>query len=326
MPRGGVAARSRLRLALLVVSSAALAGCVGEDPDSDTSALIVTGHCRVGGSGAVASGATFTGDVHDVGGTPAGSWNHTDSSGVLVGTPTSLVCRINGATLADVTGSGSWNGTAGYTYNLHVQDRGNASSPSRVPSAPVTETLVASRVYSPSEWNDGALSFADGALVAVPASLPVTEGNAGNQWARLTFVDHDTGEPTRCSYRGGASRANPTSAADIASGLSYEWARCETCAYDASGECVWETDPTIVIGTTLDVDSMELHVQHGSSRFPTCDDARTTVSLGITVHPFVITVPLPDYYRLSVFDPSGALVLFRDGDLTSGDLSIAQLP
>jgi hypothetical protein len=324
MPGCQVAARFPIWSAVV---SLALVGCMSaSDADLGSSDLVVTSHCTVAGAGTIASGAWFDGDIHDVGGVPMGSWDHDIASDALLGTPSTLVCRINGSRIADATGTGTWNGVPGYQYTLHVQDRGDPTIVSRVPGAPEAHTVVASRTYSPSVWTDGTLSFAAGALVAVPAALPVTVGNAGNQWTRLTFVDHDTGEPTRCSYRGGASTANPTGTADIARGLSYAWQRCETCTYDARGACVFETDPAIVVGTVLDVDSMELHVQHGSSRFPSCDDARTTVSLDLSATPFVMRSPDPDYYRLLVFDAAGTLVHFSDGDLVSGDLRIAQLP
>jgi hypothetical protein len=322
MPGRLVAARFPVLLVVL-----ALSGCVGpSDPSVGSDGLVITSHCSIEGSGVIASGAWFDGDIHDVGGVPTGAWDHDLASDALVGTPSTLVCRINGSRIADATGTGTWNGTPGYQYTLHVQDRGDPTLVSRVPGAPITQPLVATHTYSPSRWIDGTITFAEGALVAVPDVLPVTEGNAGNQWARLTFVDHDTGEPTRCSYRGGASTANPTRPSDIARGLTYVWDRCETCVYDSRGRCDYETDASIVVGTVLDVDSAELHVQQGSSRFPDCDDAVTTVTLQLTATPFVMSQPDPDYYRLLVFDAAGTLVHFSDGDLVSGDLTIAQLP
>ncbi len=381
MPRS-VVATSFLRMAAL--GAVVLTGCIGPDADVGAGELVITEHCIVSGAGALAGGDVLSGDVHDEGGVPVGSWDHAQGADELLGTPTTLVCRINGSRIADVTGSGSWNGAPGYSYTLHVQDRGDPSMPSRVAGTPETRTLVATHTYHPRAWTDGTTTFTDGALVSVPASLPVTQGNAGNEWAQLTFVDHDTGVPTRCSYRGGASRANPVGAADVALGLSYVWQSCETCVApapradgddhgddhgdddghhgddhgdhdddghhgddghgddddghhgdDGHGEChdddhtavcVWTTAPSVVVGTTLDVDSVDLHVENGSSRYPSCIRARTTVTLDLEASPFVLALPEPDYYRLLVFDPAGTVVLFTDGDLASGDLTIAQLP
>ena len=333
-------------------------GCVGA-PTADglEEALVVTGHCALEGSGELATGDTLAGDVRDSGGTPIGSWTHEGASSVFVGTPSTLVCRLNGSRVADVTGTGTYDGVPGYAYTLHVQDRGDPSGPTRVPGASEVDTIVATRTYRPSAWTDGALDFADGSLVAVPSSLPVTVGNGGNQWTHLTFVDHDTGEAIRCMYRGGASVPNPVRASDVTAGLAYAWQRCERlrCPDDDDGgehddddgdhrahgdddrsrdcrdhgdddECAYETDASIVPGTVLDVDAIELHIQNGSSRYPSTHAARTTVTLSLGVTPFIVRAPEPDYYRLLVFAPGGALVMTADGDLVAGDLGIALLP
>jgi hypothetical protein len=292
------------------------AGAVGEN-------LVVTSHCSVSGAGTLPSGDAASGDMYDESGIASGTWLHDGAAGDLVGAPTDIVCRINGSRIADVSGTGTYGGAPGHTFTLHVQDRGAPGGGARLPGDPEPRTIVASRLYSPSRWTDGVASFAEGALVEVPSALPVTVGNAGNQWARVTFVEHDSGDPIRCSYRGGASRANPVSAGDVALGLEYGWARCER--WDASSSS-FATDAAIVPGTVLDVDSIEVHVQHGSSRHPSCDAAETTVTLELMVTPLVTRPSEPDYYRLLVFDPSGALVLFSEGDLASGDIAVAELP
>lgn len=301
-------------------------GCGRDDGGAAaaTSTLVITSHCSLSGAGALSSGDSVAGDIHDEGGVATGSWTHDGAAGVLVASPAEIVCRINGSRVADVTGTGSYGGVAGHTFSLSVQDRGAPGGAMRLPGAPETRTLVGTRTYSPSRWTDGVTSFAEGALVAVPASLPVTVGNAGNQWAHLTFVDHDSGDPIRCSYRGGASRSNPVSPDDVARGLEYRWARCER--WNAAGGGAYERDASLVVGSVLDVDSIELHVQHGSSRYPSCDDAETTVTLALSVTPLASRPSEPDYYRLLVFGPTGDLVLFTDGDLASGDLAIAALP
>lgn len=322
--------QSRRRIVHLALAPIALAiGCIGA-PDTGTAGenLLVTSHCSLSGAGTLPSGDSLGGDVYDDAGSAAGGWTHDATGGALVGVPSSIECRMNGERLANVSGTGSFDGAPGYTWSLHVQDRGDPTMPTRVGGPAETRTIVATRTYSPSRWTDGEVSFAEGALVAVPATLPVTVGNAGNQWARLTFVDHDSGEPIRCSYRGGASRANPVSPADIALGTSYSWARCER--WDATSSS-YTTDASIVVGSVLDVDSIAVHVQHGSSRFPAspsgrCVNGQTTVSLSLTVTPMELRVGEADYYRLLVFDPAGSVALVADGDLASGDLAIALLP
>lgn len=320
-----VARFARLGLAL------SLAGCVGgADPISNDEALVVTSACRVSGAGTLATGESMSGDIHDDAGTAVGSWTHTLGTETFVGSPDVLTCRINGSTIADVMGTGSYEGVPGYSFTLHVQDRGDPSSPTRLPGPPETRTITASRTYSPSRWTDGTVDFADGALLEVPASLPVTVGNAGNGWTHLTFVDHDSGESIRCMYRGGAAHACPSTPSDTTAGLTYTFARCERLHCDPHpsrcDECAYETDGTIVPGTTLDVDSIELHVQSGSNRHPSYHSARTTVALSIEVSPFTTRPAEPDYYRFLVFDPSGAVVMLADGDVASGDLAIVRTP
>ncbi|MDQ3035007.1 MAG: hypothetical protein M3Y87_21550 [Myxococcota bacterium] len=312
---------SKLSVALIGVG---LAGCMASvDPSAAEEALITTGHCQVRGIGALASGDAMLGSIRDESGTPVGAWSHTTSSfDHLVGEPDSLVCRINGSTVADVDGVGTWNGAAGHFFRLHVQDRGEPGLPERVPGATETRTLAATRTYSPSRWTDGALTFAIGATVAIPASMPVTVGNAGNQWTWLTFVRAETFEPVRCMYRGGASMANPRDAADIEDGRTVSLARCQRFGFGTG----WESDPALVAGTELEVAAIELHVQHGSSRFPSRAGAETTVSVDLEVTPYVLRPRETDYYRIAVWDPAGTLVHFVDGDLVAGDLEVELLP
>ncbi len=42
------------------------------------------------------------------------------------GDPDLVRCRMNGSVVADLDGPGTWNGEAGYTFRLNVQDRGPA--------------------------------------------------------------------------------------------------------------------------------------------------------------------------------------------------------
>ena len=190
-------------------------------------------------------------------------------------------------------------------------------------------TLTATRTYSPSRWTDGDASWEDGAEVEIPASLPVTVGNGGNQWSRLTFVDYHSAEPIRCSYRGGASTANPRTPADIARGESYDFAFCErwVCDDTASAHgcdgCDWERDPALVPGVSIDASSVEAHVQHGSSRFPDRHHAQTTIAVDLDVTPYIETPGLADKYKLTVFPPDAGPAIYEvSGDLTSGDLTV----
>ena len=281
----------------------------------------------------------------------SGSWTNRDAAGAFVGAPSSITCHIDGATLADVSGTGTYDGRPGYAFSLHVQDRGVPGTATRSPGVAIGESLTGTRTYHPGVSTDGTLAFAQGAMVAVPASLPVATGNAGDEWASITFVDHDSGSPLRCLYRGDAAEdCDHDDATAHGVGRNYVFVACQwgapavhhddECEHEheharhddhsahhemGDDECNaldWTTDPTIVAGYALDVNSILLHVADGSSHFPTPRAPITVVTWAFSATPFVIRLPEPDYYRLLVFDPAGAVVDFVDGDLTSGDLII----
>lgn len=294
------------------------------DLGSSGGALMVeSGHCRLEGLGDLPSGDVTFGEIHDEGGVPAGAWSYESAAGdAFVGTPDSLLCRVNGSNVADVRGTGVWNGVPGHFFMLNVQDFGPSGEPEIVPGPTETHTLTATRTYSPSRWTDGFLSFALGASVEIPDSMPVTVGNAGNQWTWLTFTEADSGEPIRCMYRGGASTANPRKRSDIERGQTVALERCQRL--DETGE--WSTDSSLVAGTELEVTEIVLHVQHGSSRYPSCHDAETTISIDLEVTPYIEIPRRPDFFRIAIFDPSGARVHLAEGDIVAGDFDVALMP
>jgi hypothetical protein len=67
-----------------------------------------------------------------------------------------------------------------------------------------TASLVASRFYSPTHWADGVASFSPPFNFALPATLPVTAGSPGNQWATLTVTNGS--RTLECAYRGAGAR------------------------------------------------------------------------------------------------------------------------
>jgi hypothetical protein len=312
--------------ALCTLSIGALSGCSSAGPGdlgvAEDGLAIESGHCALSGSGVLPPGDSFVGSVHDEGGTPTGSWSHTTSTlDVLEGIPTTLLCRVNGSTVANVGGTATWNGEPGYTFQLQVQDRGVASPPERVLGAVETQTLVASREYSPTVWNDGELAFPEGALVTIPETLPVTVGNAGNQWARLTFVDYETGDEIRCDYRGGAQGNNPRTAEGIAAGGEYRLVRCR--ALD-DGRCSDDSD--LDPGDVIEVSSVHLRVHHGSGIYPSRDAALTEVSVDLTVQPYeLVSIGVTDFYLIRVIDPTGAFIYQNSGDLILGDTTVTLL-
>lgn len=362
-----------LAIVLALAGCGVLVGCASEDPDGIAAPLVVTSHCTIDGSGALASGETAAGGVRDEGGTFGGSWTDVvPGLGTLeVAAVSSLECRLNGATVGEFAGTGSWNGAPGYDYRVVIQDRGAPGEPTRELGPHEVDTLEATRRYWPTRVEDGELTFDHGARVTVPSALDVTVGNAGNGYAWMTFVLDHTGEPIRCVYQGGASRIVPHRPADVAAGRTYELVACErlaaappdddggdrcscrgrrvghergrgrgheigrgrghACDHDHDGGSggsgmVWTVDPALAAGSPLDVTSVELHVESGSYLHPHGRAPRTTVSVDLDVWPYVPGAPRPDAYRVSIWDPSGTLVHTADGDLATGDFTIALLP
>lgn len=153
-----------------------------------------------------------------------------------------------------------------------------------LPSPPIcstgTKTLEASRTYANpncdhddddhrgTQWTDATVAV--NATITVPASLPVTAGNAGNGFATLTFAT--TNGNIVCKYRGGANQMHPTSPAQVAAGLNYLFDRCEGV--------------TLHAGDPLAVSTVSLHVQIGDSRRPV-----TTVRVALATTTCVNPLP-----------------------------------
>jgi hypothetical protein len=315
-------------IVIAVASFALLGGCISPDgAGREAASLVVTSRCEITGAGELASGESADGTVRYETTGAAGTWtDNVPGLGTLESTSlTSLECRLNGAIIGEFSGTGTWNGVGGHQYTVLIQDRGVPGEPTPVPGTATVDTVEATRRYSPTRWEDGVLTYPDAARVTIPATLPVTVGNAGNQWTWLTFTLHHTAEPIRCRYRGGASRPNPTSPSDIAAGLEYELFQCERLV-ERRGCDTWERDASIVAGGVLDVTEVELHVHSGSSRFPSRHHAQTTVTLDLDVTPYVLSTVETDAYRVSIWSPDGTLVHHADGDLATGDFTISVLP
>jgi hypothetical protein len=108
-----------------------------------------------------------------------------------------------------------------------------------------------SRSYCPPGRDDGMVTPAYPGSFAIPAELPVIGGNAGNGYAALAFRRPAASTEIRCRYRGGASRAHPTSPADVARGLRYHLQSC--------------TDGGRA-GDVVQADRVSLRIESGDSR------------------------------------------------------------
>lgn len=299
-------------IVLLGVACTADPGDVG----AGTGELVVTDRCEVAGFGTLPVGDFLAGTVRggDTGAT--GSWAHVADRDVVIADPDWIFCRINGSVQGDFGGTARINRRSGYTYRVHVQDVGDPGPPTLTPGTPSIQTVSATRRYRPTRWEDGSLTIEDRALVTIPSELPVTVGNAGNQWAWITFRRSETFDTVVCRYRGGAHNPNPCTPEDLTAGESYVFDRC-------TGEL--EGTPEVEAGDVVDVRSMTVHVQTGAHFLPTRDAAQTTITVDFEVTPLVPETRR-DFYRIAVWeDATGTQVLFREGELAIGNLRILRL-
>lgn len=298
---------------LLIVSSLVLVGCAFDGADSSSWATTphYTDRCELSGTAALPGGEAASGTITggDLGAT--GSWLHdSPTGGVILATPDFITCRINGSKLADIEGSAEVDGVSGYTYRIHAQDRGVAGETVIVEGAATVETLVATRSYAHgrTHWTDGSLTIAeDMARVTIPAELPVTVGAPGTGRADIVFTRADTGDTTRCRYRGNGARDR--------GGDRYVLQHC----VGLSGS------PEVLAGDEVDVTELTLHVQSGDEHSSGCRGGETTVSVDLDVTPLSIEPAQPDFYEIRVFHPDGTDYFDVAGNLTGGDLTITEL-
>jgi hypothetical protein len=302
-------------LSTFIVFVLAIAGC-GYEPTSASSAALGerTDRCEIFGSGTLGQNV-FEGAARGGEGGTEGSWTNDAGGTVTLGDADFITCRINGVLLGDLMGPASYDGEPGYRFLVSVEDFGDAVA-ERHAGHTTVQTLTATRYYSPSRWEDGTLAVDESSTVTIPSELPVTVGNAGNQWAWLTFERADTGDVVSCRYRGGASRSCPSTPEDLAAGESYTLARC-----------VGEDEGTAQVdaGDRVEVSWMTLHVQSGAHTLPSDSAAQTTVSVELAVAPQAPSQG--DYYHLVVedLDAPGEPVYETDGFLDSGDLTVRYL-
>lgn len=76
---------------------------------------------------------------------------------------------------------------------------------------------------------DEEYAFNSDSEVRIPASINITEGNAGNNMARVYFNAISENEyGFYCNYQGGASMQSPLTSGDIESGKKYIFENCYT--------------------------------------------------------------------------------------------------
>jgi hypothetical protein len=308
----------RLSPILAASLAASLVGCApDEGVDSASDALVVTDRCDISGLGSLAEGDFLAGRARGGDGGATGNWAHVGGD-VVIGDANWIMCRINGALLGDFRGLARVNGRNGYNFRVHVQDFGDPLPPEVIPGIPEVRTVSATRWYRPTRWDDGDVVTDERALVTIPSELPVTVGNAGNQWAWLTFERSETHDTVVCRYRGGAHNPNPCTLGDLEGGESYVLERC-----------TGDDGDDIEAGDVVDVTSMTLRVQSGAQFLPSRRAPQTTITADFDVTPVTLSDPDRDFYQIAVMEdgapPDTEPVYFREGDLVVGNLRVIQL-
>lgn len=108
-------------------------------------------------------------------------------------------------------------------------------------------TLTASKTYNPSQCNNGEVDISEDLDVAIPESIEVIEGNAGNHKLTLRFS-----ATLLCEYKGGSSQSNPAGDDQIALGSSYLFSSCNDMS---------------VAGNLVDAETLRLKIDNGSLAF-----------------------------------------------------------
>ncbi len=129
-------------------------------------------------------------------------------------------------------------------------------------------TLEATRFYSPTRSVDAVESFSSAMSFAIPASIPVTAGNAGNKKVRFTVTLE--GRSFECDYRSPSTEAHPSSPTQLALASSYVFERCHG---EGEGSA---TISNYVAGTIVTGTGVRVHIQNGDTH-----QALTSVRLTI---------------------------------------------
>jgi hypothetical protein len=122
--------------------------------------------------------------------------------------------------------------------------------------------MVAQKFYKPNHSVDAEITLSSPLRFNIPTEAQVVVGNAGNQLAKLEFTvgNHEVA----CLYKGGASKAHPTSPADIEKGKKY-----------ILSSCTGGTNP----GDIVSAEHFTFHLVNGDDK----DPADATIA-GITLN------------------------------------------
>ena len=109
--------------------------------------------------------------------------------------------------------------------------------------------MIASRAY-PKGFFDATQTLSRTISFAIPPTIPVASGDAGNGELELTFSAPGQ-NPTHCTYRGGSHKRHPKTSTELSKAQHYVWQRCNTGAHP---------------GDFRPANEFTLHVKSGDSR------------------------------------------------------------
>ncbi len=284
---------TNMRGSLKVWSVLALTVSSGMSPvDTLAEPIVEPTNCGIFGEGVLENGDYVIGDIDGTANSGFGSWFHElDTATFFFLSPDTVSCRINGVAIARSEGRVS--GAGGVTYTLEVEDYA-------LGGATPSQTLSASRDYSPSAWDDGVLVVNGGqAAVTIPATIEVTSGGSGSQWVYVTLDRTIEGDQVTCRYRGNAEGSGDP-------GDAYELARC-------TGEDDGTAD--VEAGDVVHVSSLTVHVQGGCG---SCGSTEVEVDIEVAND-------VSDFYVLIFEDAAGNPILDRRGFFVSGGITVEDL-
>jgi hypothetical protein len=241
-----------MRVLLTVILVAAmLLGCDADDTNKNQLAAGNGNQPDAGGGGgngnqpdAGGGGGSGNGNQPDAGsGGGSGNGNQADSGS-----------GGGNGNQPDASGGGG-NGNqpdSGNTGKGCIFSTGNGNAVPTIGCTTGQVTIKARKTYNPSAWKNGFVNFTSPTTLALPKTVPVTEGNSGNHWITLCYRKKGA-QAFSCRYRGGSDQAHPAGAVQIAKGNKYTFLWCDSGA---------------VAGQSVVADQLSLHLDNGDSFLP----------------------------------------------------------
>ncbi|QQS58657.1 S-layer homology domain-containing protein [Candidatus Peregrinibacteria bacterium] len=111
-------------------------------------------------------------------------------------------------------------------------------------------SLTSQKTYNPSSaWDNDQITFCESRDLEIPSQIDVTQGNAGNHWANITFQING-GNPISCLYQGGSAQSHPNNQIELDKGMF--WNTFQGCFENYNGAVPPNQTPTgDTVGSTI---------------------------------------------------------------------------